>query len=82
MLTLGSILLYAFSNIVFFNTFLWFFSRIAGYETIKDFYQQSSCSMYLDNITIPVVFINALDDPIIPEPLLKWPKQYAGILTN
>lgn len=34
--------------------------------------------MYLDNITVPVVFINALDDPIIPEPLLKWPKNYTG----
>lgn len=53
-------------------------SRIAGYESINELYKQSSCSMYLDSITIPMVFINAQDDPIIPEPLLSWPKQYVG----
>ncbi len=38
--------------------------------------------MYLDNISIPLVFINAQDDPIIPEPLLSWPKNYAGKLSK
>ena len=52
--------------------------RVAGFDSINELYKQSSCSMYLDNITIPLVFINAQDDPIIPEPLLSWPKQYAG----
>ncbi|EFX78964.1 hypothetical protein DAPPUDRAFT_305023 [Daphnia pulex] len=51
--------------------------RVSGYDSINDLYTQSSCSLYLDNITIPLVFINAQDDPIIPEPLLSWPKQYA-----
>ena len=52
--------------------------RVAGFDSINDLYMQSSCSMYLENITIPMVFINAQDDPIIPEPLLSWPRQYVG----
>ena len=34
--------------------------------------------MHMENITVPMVFINAHDDPIIPESLLAWPKNYAG----
>lgn len=67
------------THTIYYILFVFFLnSRIAGYESINELYQQSSCSKYLENITIPVVFINAQDDPIIPEPLLVWPKQYAG----
>jgi len=51
--------------------------RIHGYEGINEMYRQNSCSMYMDNITVPMVFINAHDDPIIPESLLAWPKSFA-----
>merc|ERR1719323_2945214 len=30
-----------------------------------------SCSNHLKNITVPTVFINARDDPIVPPPLLE-----------
>jgi len=51
--------------------------RIHGYEGINEMYRQHSCSMYMDNITLPMVFINAQDDPIIPESLMAWPKSFA-----
>jgi len=51
--------------------------RIHGYETINEMYRHNSCSMHMENITVPMVFINAHDDPIIPESLLAWPKNYA-----
>lgn len=54
--------------------------RIAGCESLNELYEKSSCSLYLDNISIPLVFINAQDDPIIPEPLLDIAKGYAGTL--
>jgi len=50
--------------------------RLAGYETVDEMYKQSSCSLFMDAITVPVVFINAQDDPIVPEPLLSIPQQY------
>lgn len=33
---------------------------------------------YLDNITTPMVFINALDDPIVPDMLLDPIKEHAS----
>jgi len=52
--------------------------RIHGYDGINEMYRQNSCSMYMENISVPMVFINAQDDPIIPESLLAWPKSFAG----
>ena len=54
--------------------------RLAGYETVDEMYKQSSCSLFMDTITVPIVFINAQDDPIVPEPLLSIPQQYVGKL--
>jgi len=51
--------------------------RIHGYDGINEMYRQNSCSMYMENISVPMVFINAQDDPIIPESLLAWPKSFA-----
>lgn len=52
--------------------------RLAGFDTVDEMYKQSSCSLYMDNITMPLVFINAQDDPIVPEPLLSIPQQYVA----
>ena len=51
--------------------------RIEGYETVEECYRISSCSNYMDNITVPMVFINAEDDPLVPESLLRWPLNYS-----
>ena len=36
-----------------------------------DFYRSMSCCHHLKNIKIPMVFLNSLDDPIVPPPLLE-----------
>ncbi|KAJ9084119.1 hypothetical protein DSO57_1027591 [Entomophthora muscae] len=36
----------------------------ARFETLNQYYRESSCNRYLHNIKIPTLFINALDDPI------------------
>lgn len=41
-------------------------------------YKWSSSLFYLDNIATPMVFINALDDPIVPDKLLEPIKEYAS----
>lgn len=55
--------------------------RLAGCSSLNELYEKSSCSLYLDNISVPLIFMNALDDPIIPIPLLGIAKKYAGIYT-
>lgn len=37
--------------------------------------------MYMDNISVPFVLMNAEDDPIIPEHLHDIAKKYAGIIS-
>merc|ERR1711953_1221646 len=45
--------------------------RLAGFSNVTDFYNAMSCSNHLNNIQVPIVFINARDDPIAPPPLLE-----------
>merc|ERR1711988_832676 len=45
--------------------------RLAGFSNVTDFYNAMSCSNHLNNIQVPIVFINARDDPIVPPPLLE-----------
>lgn len=45
--------------------------KIGNFETVQDFYQHNSCANYFNGIKVPMVFINAADDPIVPKPLLE-----------
>lgn len=50
-----------------------------NFRSVKELYKWSSSLFYLDNITTPMVFINALDDPIVPEMLLEPIKEHASM---
>jgi len=56
--------------------------RIAGYSSLDEFYKKSSCVTYWDNIKVPMVFVNALDDPVVAPPLLKIVRNAAGKRDN
>jgi len=45
--------------------------RLAGFPNLPDFYNAMSCKHHLKNIKVPMVFINSVDDPIVPPPLLE-----------
>ncbi|CAH0550174.1 unnamed protein product [Brassicogethes aeneus] len=51
--------------------------RVHGLNSITELYQWSSSINYLGNISLPMVFINAKDDPIVPEVLLEPIKKLA-----
>lgn len=51
--------------------------RVHNFRCVKEMYRWSSSMFYLKNITAPMVFINALDDPIVPEMLLNPIKKHA-----
>lgn len=48
-----------------------------NFKSVKELYKWSSSAFYLDNIATPMVFINAVDDPIVPEMLLNPIKEFA-----
>lgn len=45
--------------------------KIHNFPSTYDMYKWSSCINYLPNIEKPIIFINALDDPLVPEVLLQ-----------
>lgn len=52
--------------------------RVHNFPSVVDMYKWSSSVYYLDNINKPMVFINAKDDPIVPEGLLVPIKQHSS----
>ena len=52
--------------------------RISGFATMEEFYKKSSCVSVWDKIKVPMVFVNAKDDPIVPPPLLRHVRNAAG----
>ncbi|XP_076630121.1 abhydrolase domain-containing protein 2 [Colletes latitarsis] len=51
--------------------------KVHNFRSVTEMYKWSSSIFYLENIATPMVFINALDDPIVPEMLLEPIKEHA-----
>nr|CAD2164714.1 unnamed protein product [Meloidogyne enterolobii] len=45
--------------------------RIYGFSSLEDYYEEISCLQHIKGIKLPMIFINSLDDPLIPETLWK-----------
>ncbi|XP_077285760.1 abhydrolase domain-containing protein 2 [Arctopsyche grandis] len=52
--------------------------RIFNFNSVSDLYFWSSSINYLENIKTPMVFINARDDPLVPDPLLDPIREFAN----
>lgn len=52
--------------------------KIHNFPSTYDMYKWSSCINYLSNIEKPIIFINALDDPLVPEILLQPIRDFTG----
>lgn len=55
-----------------------FTKKMHNFQTITELYSWSSSINYLNNINSPIIFINAKDDPIVPEPLLTPIQEFAS----
>nr|XP_023024019.1 abhydrolase domain-containing protein 2 [Leptinotarsa decemlineata] len=56
--------------------------KLSEFNTISEYYKWSSSRFYLNDIKVPMIFINALDDPIVPLPLLEPVKKLAAEKSN
>eukprot|EP01097_Dermamoeba_algensis_P004507 TRINITY_DN2927_c0_g1_i2.p1 TRINITY_DN2927_c0_g1~~TRINITY_DN2927_c0_g1_i2.p1 ORF type:complete len:446 (-),score=46.26 TRINITY_DN2927_c0_g1_i2:30-1313(-) len=45
-------------------------TSLYGYSSLEDYYSSESCIEYVNNICIPICFINARDDPLVPPELI------------
>ncbi|CAG9829128.1 unnamed protein product [Diabrotica balteata] len=51
--------------------------RVHQFKSISEYYNWSSSKNYFEQIKVPMIFINAMDDPIVPPPLLDPVKKLA-----
>ncbi|XP_048471830.1 monoacylglycerol lipase ABHD2 [Rhincodon typus] len=51
--------------------------KFHGYHTLKEYYEKESCMHYLHNIQVPLLLVNASDDPLVHESLLTIPRSLA-----
>ncbi|XP_032309225.1 abhydrolase domain-containing protein 2 [Drosophila ananassae] len=56
--------------------------RVYNFPSTQELYKWSSSYFYLETIQKPMIFINAKDDPLIPEDLLNPIKEYASTRKN
>ncbi|XP_050675606.1 abhydrolase domain-containing protein 2 isoform X2 [Leptidea sinapis] len=52
--------------------------RVHGFPSVAALYKWSSSSQYVGGVRTPLVFINARDDPIVPEPLLPVVREFVS----
>ncbi|KAL4238314.1 Monoacylglycerol lipase abhd2 [Mactra antiquata] len=48
-----------------------------GYSSAYEYYKDHSSAYCLNNIKIPMLFMNSEDDPLVPPALIKYPKEFA-----
>lgn len=46
--------------------------RVHGYRSTEQYYREASCVNYLHRITVPVLGLNSLDDPIITKDCIPY----------
>lgn len=54
--------------------------KVHDFSSVTDLYRWSSSINYLDGINKPMIFMNAKDDPLVPEDLLPPIKEFSGKL--
>ena len=52
--------------------------KLYGYDTVEAMHSDWSCNRYWQNITVPIVFINATDDPMIHPKLVEKAKVFVN----
>ncbi|XP_073917782.1 monoacylglycerol lipase ABHD2 isoform X2 [Castor canadensis] len=52
--------------------------KFHGYTSLKEYYEEESCMRYLHRIYVPLMLVNAADDPLVHESLLTIPKSLSG----
>ncbi|XP_059313543.1 embryogenesis-associated protein EMB8-like isoform X1 [Lycium ferocissimum] len=45
---------------------------LANFETVDTYYRKVSCSSYVGNVMVPLLCINALDDPVCSRETIPW----------
>ncbi|XP_042223425.1 abhydrolase domain-containing protein 2-like isoform X2 [Homarus americanus] len=56
--------------------------RIYGFRSVEELYRNDSSANYLHNVHVPIVFINARDDPLVHPDMLSIPQAFVKTHKN
>ena len=57
----------------------YFSRRVQGFDSVMDMYKWTSCVELMHRIErLPMLLVNTLDDPVVPEHLHDIPAKYTG----
>ncbi|XP_070546964.1 monoacylglycerol lipase ABHD2-like [Ptychodera flava] len=59
-----------------------FTRKMAGYNSLEEFFCTCSSKFYIPNIEIPLMILNAEDDPLIPNAVFDIPKKHVETVNN
>ncbi|KAG0716672.1 Abhydrolase domain-containing protein 2 [Chionoecetes opilio] len=58
------------------------FRRIFGFRSVEELYRNDSSANYLANVSVPIVLINARDDPLVHPDMLNIPQAFVKTHKN
>ncbi|XP_056455598.1 monoacylglycerol lipase ABHD2-like [Gadus chalcogrammus] len=56
--------------------------KFHDYHSLKEYYETESCVQYMHNISVPLLLVNAVDDPLVHPSLLAIPRTLADKKAN
>nr|XP_057932210.1 monoacylglycerol lipase ABHD2-like isoform X2 [Doryrhamphus excisus] len=56
--------------------------KFHGYSSLEEYYQQESCVHYMHRVTVPLLLMNSIDDPLVHPSLLAIPRTLSEKLPN
>lgn len=59
-----------------------FSRKMAGFESLESFYKWNSCCNYMHNVKMPVLMLNARDDPLVSKRLFNTPREHVHTNPN
>lgn len=56
--------------------------KFHGYSSVKEYYEKESCVQHIHKVTVPLLFVNSSDDPLVHQSLLAIPQTFAEKMPN
>ncbi|XP_047452282.1 monoacylglycerol lipase ABHD2 [Mugil cephalus] len=56
--------------------------KFHNYSSLREYYEKESCVHYIHKITVPLLLVNAADDPLVHQSLLAIPRTLAEKMPN
>ncbi|XP_015241988.1 PREDICTED: abhydrolase domain-containing protein 2 [Cyprinodon variegatus] len=56
--------------------------KFHGYGSLREYYEKESCVHYIHNVSVPLLLMNSLDDPLVHRSLLAIPCRLAEEMPN